>query len=560
VALSLRSALSFGLALGLSSCMMLPISSKSYQQNHYEKRPLLTLADGKVVSLIWECGVRTSERGLQDQGCDKPLSTLLVRPQEWDMQEEIEQRFGDLAPDGQRLGDDIQFFGKVASGSTGSRDDSGEFIGYFVKAGRIDFVWVRPGSTGSPAVEKRIPAMQYDVVKWERPANKPSSPLLVVRDGADAWLFAERGGPCNEDLCYGVAEALGIGQKTLPPTLLHPLMLYHASLDGPNKEFERVLPSHLADYLGMAAGFLPRQEATYVFDFRSIPRSRFGSAGKEIACEIEHKTTEHLVFAGTAPLGQYAATGQSSRLLRCRARKVTEIPTDGPDFLPVPIGTLPAREHDDPRIARDGSSYYCRQNTIPGNKEFGEGKEQCHFVLHDPKTQRILPRTPYLIWLFASPTSNEVLEVKGITDAKGRTAVVRSEKPITISDLRVSRRILSPDEFSGPDGLDLPGISKRLAKLAEGVADQDRAGLYRSSPDSGRYNEFQPKKGGREGVSLQRFSDSGMVYNVPYRMELCSGAFIEDMSDDMGWTVYDDTKSAGECPVTYWSPWSPWAP
>jgi hypothetical protein len=554
VTLSLRLALIFGLALGLSSCMKLPISSKSYQQKHYEERPLLTLADGQVASFIWECGLETSERGLLDQGCDKPLSTLLVHPQEWDMQKEIEQQFGDLPPDGQRLGDDIQFFGKVASGSSGSKGDSGEFIGYFVRDRRIDFVWVRPGPTGSSAGEKRIPAMEYDVVKWERPANVPSSPVLVVRDGADAWLFAERGGPCNEDLCYEVAETLGVGQKTLSSTLRHPLMLYHASLDGPNKEFERVLPSHLADYLGMAAGFLPRLEATYAFDFSTIPRSRFGSAGKEIACEIEHKKTEHIVFAGTAPLGQYAATGQSSRLLQCRAKNATKIPTAGPDLLPGPIGTLPAREHDDPRIARDGSSYYCRQNTIPGKKEFGEGNQQCHFVLHDPKTQRILPRTPYLIWLFVSPTSNEVLEVKGITDTKGRTAVIRSEKPITINDLRVSRRILSPDEFSRPDGLDLPGISKRLAELALSVVDQDRAGLYRSSPDSGRYNDFRVKKGGWRGVFLQRFSDSGTVYNVPYRMELCSGEFIEDISDDMGWTVYDDSKAAGECPVTYWSP------
>jgi hypothetical protein len=144
--------------------------------------------------------------------------------------------------------------------------------------------------------------------------------------------------------------------------------------------------------------------------------------------------------------------------------------------------------------------------------------------------------------------------VKGITDTKGRTAVIRSEKPITINDLRVSRRILSPDEFSRPDGFDLPGISKRLAELALRVVDQDRAGLYRSSPDSGRYNDFRVKKGGWRGVFLQRFSDSGTVYNVPYRMELCSGEFIEDISDDMGWTVYDDSKAAGECPVTYWAP------
>lgn len=537
--------------------MTVPVSSKYYQNYHYEERPLLTLADGKVASLIWECGELASERGLQDQKCDNPLSTLLIRPKHWNMQTELEQQLGHLSPDGQRLGEYIDSFGMVASGSRGY---SGEFIGYFVKHqrvvkhGQIDFVWVRQDPTDSSAVNNRIPALEYDVVKWERPHDEPSLPLLVVRDGADAWLFAERGGPCNEDLCYGVAETLGVEHKTLPQALLHPLMLYHASLNGPNKEFKRVLPPHLADYLGVTAGLLPRPEAKYVFDFNTVPQSRLGSARNEFACEVEHKTTEHLVFAGTAPLGQHAATDQTSRLRRCKAAEAINTTTEEPTLLPERIGPLPAREHDDPRIAREGSSYYCWQNTIPGNKEFGKGSKQCHFVLHDPKTRRILPRTPYLIWLSVSPTSNDILEVKGITDEQGQTAVIRSENPLTIYDLRVSRRIQSPDEFSRPDGLELPGISKRLIELVEGVADKDWPGLFTSSPDRGSYNNSQLKKGGKVGVCLKRYRDSGTMYNMPYRMQLCSGAFIEDISDDMGWTVYDDTRAAGDCPVTFWTP------
>ena len=184
----------YGAALLLSSCMILPISSKYFQRKSYNAIPLRTLESGDVAYLLQECRTLEDKQGKKSQGCENPLSSVIVRPKEWNMRDEVDNLLGLLPQDmSPILGTGSSLFGRAASASQG---DSGTFVGYFVGDWQIDFVWARTKPIGPSTSAQVNPKAAYDVVKLERVKKQPFAPVLVVRDEADAWLFAKRGEPC----------------------------------------------------------------------------------------------------------------------------------------------------------------------------------------------------------------------------------------------------------------------------------------------------------------------------------------------------------------------------
>lgn len=92
------------------------------------------------------------------------------------------------------------------------------------------------------------------------------------------------------------------------------------------------------------------------------------------------------------------------------------------------------------------SSYACRTGKVTASSTSGSGEYACHFQLLHPETKKILANTAYT--LSVSPPSSEtsdnrlvVAKLIGVTDAQGRSGIVRAPFPITPERVRFVERL-----------------------------------------------------------------------------------------------------------------------
>lgn len=484
--------------LGLSACMVLPASDVHDHRISYSATPLLTLPDGQLVYLLQDC-LQAFAKPDEPFRCSTASNHLAVRPSGWDLPAEARRQLGERKPHSGFELDDVRLLTgarehvRPASARHGTR---AEFVGYFDGVG---FVWVRPDEAGH---------WRYEVLARSYEANAPFRPALVLRDGDEVWVFAERAAPCNEDICRQVSPALGVPADSLPASLRGNFMVYHANLAA-KTGLQRLLPDELQRFLEMRPRPQPPRGVVYETDFAVQPAVDIAAFQAGVLCDIRSVRTEYIYFVMMAPLGSKHGD-DSTRLRSCSTQKGEA----GVGLPPAKQLALPASVSDDPQVHLGRSSYRCLAKAAAKMPQLGKGEHACSFVLRDPATQAVLAGVPYLIWL-AQPGGKD-LEVRGVSNAEGRTALVRSETPITLRRLRVSRRLAPADlARSAP-------ILKGAAVSAEEV-----------------------------GVHWVRATDGYGIPGVPYRLTACTGQTWDDTTDAAGWTVAYDAPKGSACALRF---------
>jgi hypothetical protein len=487
------------LCLGLSGCMVLPSSDVNDHRISYSATPLFTLPDGQVAYLLQDC-LQSFAKAEEPFRCGTASNHLAVRQAGWDLPAEVRRKLGERKPySGFELDDVRQLSGarghvRPASARHGT---PAEFVGYFDGFG---FVWLRPDGTGH---------WRHEVLNRAYEANTPFRPALVLRDGDDVWVFAERAAPCNEDVCRQVAPALGVPAESLPESLRGNFMVYHANLAAKTAYLQRLLPDELQRFLEERLRPQPPKGVVYETDFRTQPAVDIATFQAGVLCDIRSVRTEYIYFVMMAPLG--SKHGEDSTRLRSCSTQKGEVNVG---FPPAQQPALPISLSDDPQVHLGRSSYRCLPTPAAKMPQLGKGEHACSFVLRDPATQAVLAGVPYLIWL--EQPGGKDLEVRGVSNAEGRTALVRSETPITLRRLRVSRR-LAPAELARA-----APILKGRAVTAEAV-----------------------------GVHWVRATDEHGIPGVPYRLTACTGQTWDDYTDAAGWTVAYDAPKGSACALRF---------
>lgn len=501
------SAVLAGTVACLASCVVLPDTDTYERQINYAAAPLLTLADGRLGYLLQECSERPA-KDAQSTACKQPRTYLAVRPADWDLALEARTL---LSKPAYRFDDVHDIKARTyARPPLASHGKTGEFVGYFAGTGLI---WVRQREPGTPGAATENSHLAYDTLNL--PYKMAAPPALVVRDGDAIWAFIERSTPCNEDLCFSLPETLGLNANDLPENLRHSFMLYYQDMKQKNwGQLARVLPAELSRYLQQPVLPLPRPGLPYVFDFSTTPTQPVPRLESQLQCDTLTSNTEYFAIGFIPP--HTVASSNSYRLKGCVHLAQSRTETGAPPA-PPPPSEAPTLYDDDPPFARDFSSYHCQPVRQPGQAQFGQGPSGCGFILRAPKSGQALANTPYLIWLFTPKRDGIELEVKGLTDAQGHTAYIRSSTPLNPDRIRVSRRLLAGEKSMA---------STQIADRASNIK----------------------KNGAASGISL---CCSQAVSGLRYRMTVCTGQSYEGITDDQAWTMAYDGEKGKSCPTQY---------
>jgi hypothetical protein len=97
-------------------------------------------------------------------------------------------------------------------------------------------------------------------------------------------------------------------------------------------------------------------------------------------------------------------------------------------------------------------NYQCHSEPVFAMHEEGDSKDAgCYFILHNPQTGEVMPRTRYLLEIrkpnIYDPYSNPEVSVTGTTDKLGRSQFVRVPFPIDTYGMRFVE-IVGKGEFN----------------------------------------------------------------------------------------------------------------
>lgn len=507
-------------SLTLSACVVLPHTRYSQHQEEYTKTALVSLKDDNTVFLVRNCYINQEDFG--NSRCDeRSMASLTLRPASWDLLKEVTSIHAEAGPyDAPDLRDSLMLkygsmtFERPASGLHGT---TAEFIGYIVGTG---LVWFNPQHR-SPAQSRNSSA--YEVIRATESPAYSFAPRLVVRDGNDVWVFAERGGVCPDEVCFPVAETLGLSAADIPEYLRHKFTLYHATI-GDDVELRRVLPARWNANARGRRRMPPSTGIPFSFDLgKVVPRSSTSTYLPDVQCVIKSSSSEKIfwLLLPPAPIGAWGNRVEKTHLDKCTIPKVgPNAATARNELVPAPDIVLPESA---PPWARDPvpSSYECWPAPVKGQQQVGSGSHGCYFVLRDPLTGVPLPNTPYLVSLAKANTDRMRLAWKGITDSAGRTVFVRTDEPILFDRLQVIRRLVSEKDFSAPD------------------ASGKKTERARSAP-----------LGIEEAIRLVCRPDTPGAVGALYRITTCSGTTFEGYTDPQGWTVAVEPALNKGCPAT----------
>lgn len=530
------------LAMVQTGCIMYPyVGNTKHDHQNFAATPLVTINGGEaVVYLLERCAkAYPADTPIEVQGCEKTeaLRYLAVNPKDWNLKTAVtaflaspSASYNPLALPAKRFS--IKY-GSYARPATAVRNTNAQFVGVFDDM----YIWV---SAADPRryylreEERWVFEQAFFREMYSSSTLTPRASALVVRDGSNIWLFAERQDACDDkDMCFTVSETLGTDASSLSEHLRRGFMLFHADV-RPGGKFRRVVREDLAGFLNNPdyAQILPSAGEPFTFDFDAYPRSVIKPYDPEVGC-VQSERMTGMVTCLLIPLpfsqGCRESLSPSRSFLGC-----TQL-TEGPPtsrLRAAPLRPLPKSDPTDPfiRSQRD-STYYCSSTPAPGQLQEGDGPHGCSFVLRDTKTGRPLPRTPYLIALDPErphlPDAAAPALFKGITDEHGRTAFVRDAEPMTFDRVQVVRRLVSRAEFrKDPD----PALTKRYD-----WCEDERA---KGSPLRTRF-----------GYNRRGEDQSGTVY----RIQLCSGELYQDVTDERSWIVAVDEQLSQDCPIRHLS-------
>lgn len=505
----------------------------------YAKTPLFSLKDGNEVFLLVDCyqedawgssgTLESSDRLACSEGQGVVSRQLVIRPTNWNLFDEITSKLEKddspyYASDARRLPENLEFpygggeavaFQRPASGLHGT---TAEFVGYVVGLG---LVWVDSQSQLDASSGR---SYKYEVIKAHSSRYYPFLPRLVLRDGNDVWVFAERGGECPDTVCFPVVETLGLSVADIPESLQRKFMLYHATIGG-DSSFERVLPARWNVDARGPRPVPPSASIPFNFDTqRIVPRSNLSAFTPDVNCVSRSRSGEYLgvVFVPIpVPIGTMGNMKNKKIYEHCMIPEVASKSATGRnELVPAPDVVVPASApplFPDP-IPPVPSSYECWPDAIKGQQQVGSGKNGCYYVLREPKTGAPMPNTPYLV-AWQGVTDTAWRGYSGITDNMGRTAFLRPNAPIRVESSQVVRRLVSRKDFSAPG-----------------------SSLARSATEPMKF-----------GGPVRFLSPVGA--KVRYRVTLCSGAVFEGYTDPHGWTVDIEPGLNKECPATIEGIW-----
>lgn len=509
------------LAALLSACGTLPQTRTTRHTIDYSKTLLASWEDGSAVFLIRECAAQDFEPHLPPVmstiRCRLASHSVLAGPLELDVAEEVRDALredsGDSTP---TLRNSIPipeptFFDRPPSAK---RTTDWRFVGVLGE----NMIWLSADSGRGDAGSPNAPARKLQLIDLGTPIDPARYPALVVREKQNIWMFADRPGACPEELCLSPSEVLAMDEMRLPETLRRKFLVLYADANAQRPSFSPVLPRELGQYLGEHSRPIPGPGAGPEWEFDLPEPTDVPPAAPWTRCRIDERFSMRVTYLYLIPFAEQT-TGRAVLLRSCKPvaaeRKIDAA------ILDAPLVRLQGHAPDggERRTAVERSTYFCFRTPAADQPVEGGGPDGCGFVLRDPETDAPMPFTPYLLQMRPAAAGYDglaELEVKGITDAEGRTAFVRSTSPLTRSRMRLVRRLVSPINLLVDDH-GMPGSPPR--------------------------RNTEPFPGPKEGVRLG--------YGLAYRMTSCSGLAFESMTDEEGWTAMFDPPVADNCPVIY---------
>lgn len=520
--------------LGLTACMppvLLSSVSRDSRTQQLAEMKLLDIDAETAVHAVKLCGTAT-KADPQSCGPSAPVS-LLLRPNGWSMAQLARKAPLNIANiDSDQTSFSLPVLLSSATNFSrpliGQRNTRDRFIGAFSTQGQstASWVWLPPDATipREPTSTDRFRERWFSKVTFPQ-AELLANAALILQDGDQTWLFVRRDAQCEDNLCVTVDEVLDGDTSALPRALLEQkFSLYFAR--GPSQSgdttdtvhFERVLKERgrAGDHRRLLSDTpLPRGE--FVFDAATVGYSDFSEDSPAISCEWSAYTASMIVMLSSEKSAKSAPRFNGCKVLAGAAPLALRRANA--------IGPIARYTSDDPPQSRRTSNYFCSPSPAAGQAISGSGPHGCGFVLKHPSTHAPMPATPYALSLNVTTGGVDKGErfstFSGVTDGEGRTAFVRSDRPIETALIGLVPRYRSAAELSGPlaefSGREAIG-SKTYDSLEEGVIIWDRR-KYRAA-------------------------------GTPYRIRLCTGQVHEARTDENAMTIAYEPREKRACPIT----------
>lgn len=532
IARSLLTALA--LLAGLTACLppvALSSVSRDVRTQHLSQMKLLDLGADGAVHLVKHCGDSTPA-GVESCGASAPVS-LLVRPNGWSMTQLARKAPLSIANiDSAQTSFSLPIAASSATNFVkpliGQRNTSDRFIGALSAQGRdsASFVWLPPDATlpDESRPTDRLRERRFSEVAFPQ-SGRLAEAALILQDDDKLWLFVRRDEGCEASLCVTLDEMLDGDIEALPRALWkQKFALYFASDAAPSgypkeaKRFERVLRQ--AGRKGdprRLLGDVPKPRGAFVFDAATIGYSDFSETTPSISCQWSSYAASVLLMLSSEKRVESAAKFNGCKVMADAIAL---------ELRPAKPAQAPARyTSDDPLQSRVTSTYFCSPSPGAGQAMSGSGRHGCGFVLRNPVTHAPLPLTPYALALNVTTDGVDQGDrfdtLAGVTDREGRTAFVRSDRPIETALIGLVPRYRTAAELSGP----LAEFSGRSV-TASRTFDSLKEGVIIWSP--GKYR----------------------AAGTPYRIKLCSGQVHEARTDENAMTVAYDPVAKRACAIT----------
>ncbi|WP_211467539.1 hypothetical protein [Collimonas silvisoli] len=317
-----------------TACVILPQGETTRNTTFYSESRIFPLEEGKEVYRVQKCDIAGSpEYSSMASDCDAHgFISLVVRPKEWNLLKTLS------ATQGEPLKDEIRIQSRTFERpASASRNSNSHFLGSFEEDG---FVWITPGNDADRPDQQSKSSNWYKTIAY-RGEKRSRVPALVARDGSDIWVFVERSMPCDDDICFSVAETLGVDIASLPEKLRRKFMLFHVNTEK-DWLLDRVFSAKLTRDLQQPIIPLPVSGNKFDLDFNVSPRVRFNSFQPQVKCERESVYSVWVMYPVMLPLDEKTSDNiKGCSYFKSRWLQTTQKEAFVPDSLEVPTGPDP---------------------------------------------------------------------------------------------------------------------------------------------------------------------------------------------------------------------------